>query len=105
MRNTSPATTGTSHRYCPFSRTSAYPETSLNANGISAELVPALLLLKPAKRTRFVSETVNSKYPSPELICCRETAPASSQPSQPLVFLSELPVAVTLTRLVQVTFC
>src|SRR5580765_3908682 len=32
-------------------------------------------------------------------------APASLQPSQPFVLVTELPSAVTLTRLVQVTFC
>src|SRR5690348_11399092 len=36
--------------------------------------------------------------------CCCDTAPASWQPSQPPVFCNELPLAVTLTRLVQTTF-
>ena len=43
-----------------------------------------------------VSIAVNSAYPL-AAICRREVALASKQPSQPLVFLSELPVAVTCT--------
>src|SRR5438876_6611889 len=48
-----------------------------------------------------VSDAVNSTKPSPEVMVCDDTAPASSQPSQPAVLRSELPSAVTLTSCVQ----
>lgn len=38
------------------------------------------------------------------MICCSDTAPASAQPSQPLVFCSESALALTLTRSFQVTY-
>src|SRR5438876_7936919 len=50
-----------------------------------------------------VSDAVNSTKPSPEVMVCDDTAPASSQPSQPAVLRSELPSAVTLTSCVQRT--
>jgi hypothetical protein len=52
-------------------------------------------------RSEPVSEAVNSKYPSPEVIRCCERAPASAQPSHPELFVRELPEAVTFTRLPQ----
>jgi hypothetical protein len=74
------------------------------ANGISAAVVPVLLLFKPMYRTGPISETVNSRNPLPEIHCCCDTAPASWQPSQPPVFCKELPFTATFTGLIQTTF-
>src|SRR5439155_11923834 len=73
------------------------------ANLIPVLPVPLTLPVRPRTRSVPGSEAVNSTYPPMEPIDCRELAPASAQPSQPPVFVSELPLAVTLTRLVQVT--
>src|SRR5437667_128600 len=70
---------------------------------MSAEVVFVLPLLSPATRMVVVSDAVNSTKPSPEVMVCDDTAPASSQPSQPAVLRSELPSAVTLTSCVQRT--
>src|SRR5436309_2874677 len=70
---------------------------------MSAEVVVALPWLSPATRTVVVSDAVNSTKPSPEVMVCEDTAPASWQPSQPAVLRSELPSAVTLTSCVQRT--
>src|SRR2546426_289734 len=53
------------------------------ANWISFRFAPGRPLRQPISRTLLVSEAVNSRYPSPEMICCCETAPASAHPSQP----------------------
>src|SRR5437762_11988352 len=70
---------------------------------MSAEVVSVLPWLSPATRMVVVSDAVSSTKPSPEVMVCEDTAPASSQPSQPAVLRSELPSAVTLTSCVQRT--
>src|SRR5438874_314546 len=70
---------------------------------MSADVVSVLAWLSPAARMVVVSDAVNSRKPSPEVMLCEDTAPASSQPSQPAVLRSELPSAVTLTSCVQRT--
>src|SRR5262245_30511070 len=72
---------------------------------IPEALVPAAPRLKPAIRSRPVSVATNCRDPLPEVICCCDKALASSHPSHPLVFRSELPVTVTFAGLVQITFC
>src|SRR2546427_624551 len=79
------------------------PGRRIMANWISFRSAPRLPLRKPIRRGLPVSEAVNSRYPSPAVICCFETAPASAHPSQPEIFVSELPADVTLTRLLQTT--
>src|SRR5437879_13858383 len=59
--------------------------------------------VRPATRKGPTSPAVNSVYASPPVILCCEMATASPQPSQPLVLVTELPLAVVLTRLVHVT--
>src|SRR5947208_13716275 len=75
------------------------------AKRISLLFTPGVPLRKPISRRLLVSEAVNSTYPSPALICCSETAPASAQPSQPEIFVSELQMDVTSRRLLQTTPC
>src|SRR5262249_10724013 len=102
--NTSPGTNGVSVRYWPLSRISATPPGwNRNENLISFGARPGVPDVRPMARTVLVSEAVNSTYPLPEVICSSYTAPASAQPSHPVVFWSELPLAVALTILVQFT--
>src|SRR5262249_8589613 len=103
--NTSPGTNGVSPRYWPLSRISATPPGwNRNENLISFGARPVVPDVSPMARTVFVSEAVNSMYPLPEGSCSSDTAPASAQPSHPVVFCSELPFAVVLTSFVQTTF-
>src|SRR5205809_52270 len=81
------------------------PDRRRIANWISFRFAPGRPLRQPISRTLPVSEAVNSRYPSPEMICCCETAPASAHPSQPEIFRSTLPLDVTFTRLLQTTLC
>src|SRR4051812_35604699 len=103
MRRTSPLETLVSLRYAPLSRTSAVDPCRRRANLISSSDVPGFPLLSPRARIVEVFDTVNSTNPSPDRICCVETAPASLQPAQPPVFVSVEPTADALTRLVHCT--
>src|SRR5947208_14633362 len=75
------------------------------ANWISFRFAPGRPLRQCTGRSGPLVEEVNSRYPSPEMICCCDTAPASAHPSQPEIFRSELPLDVTFTRLLQTTLC
>src|SRR5947199_7968299 len=57
---------------------------------------------RPIRRSAPVSAATNSNVPFP-CTCGSETALASGQPPQPLVFESALPLADTLIRLVHRT--
>src|SRR5574341_2024303 len=103
MRKTSPGAYLVRVRSRPDSRTSAMPPGRRPmAKWIS--IVPvAGPTASPMDRKVVVSEAVNSTYPSPPGMRCRETAPASAQRLQPDVLRSEFPLAITLTRPVHAT--
>src|SRR5262245_35254286 len=64
--------------------------------------VPPLGVLRPNIRYVEVTSTVTATEPLPHRICWMEMALASQVLAAPPVFWMELPVAVTLTRLVKV---
>src|SRR5262245_25722329 len=61
--------------------------------------------VRPAVRSGPLAPAVNCAKPSPEVMRCCVMAPASLQPSQPLVLVTELPLAVALTTLIHVALC
>src|SRR2546428_13607437 len=76
----------------PHSRTSAVPFCRRRAKLMSAGCAPMLPDPNPMKRSVPVSDAVNWTA----IPCCWETALASGQPLQPLVFCRLLPEAETL---------
>src|SRR5512140_1442223 len=71
---------------------------------MSSQLLLVFPFDSPSIRYVVASDAVNSTYPSPDAICCVETAPALPQPVA-AVFVSEFPLAVAPTTDVHTTAC
>src|SRR5262245_35327559 len=77
---------------------------SATAKRMPLAACPAGAPLRPMYRSVVVSATVNSRAPScSSWSDCFDMAPASSHPSHPSVFVSELPVTVSRAALIHTT--